>query len=284
MTPVVENGRIATRGGSDKPRPSSRRSLWRATPVIRIIAKAMKAGRRRDGFTLIEVLAALAISSVIIVATAALIHNVAGNFDRGTRGVNAADRLMLAMERLALDFSSARYVAWMTPTGPALAFKGEQADDERPAQIVFISSASDLSGPPTDEVIKLMIERSDEVTRLVRRRAAWTGPNMLVDHVSPQDPVVLIEGNLDISFVFGRIAPGSGLVWSGAWTGETTLPRFVRLVLRDRATGSDPIGEADFVVRADAPLACGAPNVGTQCLLHLLPTGRRRTELERFSG
>src|SRR5580658_7248888 len=36
-----------------------------------------------DGFTLIEVLAALAISSVIIVGTTALIHAIAGNFDRG---------------------------------------------------------------------------------------------------------------------------------------------------------------------------------------------------------
>jgi len=68
--------------------------------VIRIIA-ALRSAHRRDGFTLIEVLAARAISSVIIGATVTLIHMVAGNFDRGTRGVNAADGLMLAVQRLA---------------------------------------------------------------------------------------------------------------------------------------------------------------------------------------
>ena len=60
-----------------------------------------------DGFTLVEVLAALAIASVIIMASAALIRNVALFFDRGTRGVTEAERLMLAVERLAGDFGSA---------------------------------------------------------------------------------------------------------------------------------------------------------------------------------
>ena len=66
----------------------------------------MQNGRARlgcDGFTLVEVLAALAIASVIIMASAALIRNVALFFDRGTRGVTEAERLMLAVERLAGD-------------------------------------------------------------------------------------------------------------------------------------------------------------------------------------
>src|SRR5215813_13930487 len=65
---------------------------------------------RRGGFTLIEVLAALAIACVIIIATAALIRDVAFHFDRGARGVGEAERLMLAVERLSADFGSARVV------------------------------------------------------------------------------------------------------------------------------------------------------------------------------
>ena len=265
MIPLVERGRIESH-------------------VIRKFADATQSPRRRDGFTLIEVLAALAISSVIIAATVTLIHMVAGNFDRGTRGVDAADSLMLAVQRLASDFSSARYVVWTTQTGPALAFKAEPADGEKLARIIFVSGRSNESGLRTDEVVSLTIEQTDEATRLVRRRAAWTGPNMLIDHMSPQDAVVLLEGNLDISFVFGRLTPGRGLVWSTAWIGETMLPRFVRLVLRDRATGANPLGEADFIVRADAPLACGRSDAGTDCLSHTLPAARRRAALERFPG
>jgi len=253
-------------------------------PILRIIAEAAQSARRCDGFTLIEVLAALAISSVIIAATVTLIHMVARNFDRATRGVDAADSLMLAVQRLASDFSAARYTVWTTQTGFALAFKAERADGEKPARIVFVSERRSESETLKDEVVSLTIEQTDETTRLVRRRAAWTGPDLSIDHLSPQDAVVLLEGDLDISFRFGWLAPGRGLVWNTTWIGETTLPRFVRLVLRDRATGANPVGEADFIVRADAPLACGRSDAGTDCLSHLLPAARRRAALERLPG
>jgi len=230
---------------------------------------------RQRGFTLIEAIAALAISSVIIAATVTLIHSVARNFDRGTRGVDAADSLMLAVERLASDFASARLVAWTTANGPALAFKAELADGDKPARIVFVGGRDTGYGSRSDEVVTLSIERTGDVTRLVRRRAAWSGTDMRVDRLSPQDPVVLIEGNLDVSFVFGRLLPGGGLVWSAAWTDPTALPRFVRLILRDRATGADPVGEADFIVRADAPPACGRPDAGPDCLSRVLPPRKR---------
>jgi prepilin-type N-terminal cleavage/methylation domain-containing protein len=232
-----------------------------------------RARARQRGFTLIEALAALVISSVIIAGTATLIHSVARNFDRGTRGVDAADGLMLAVERLAADFASARFVTWTTANGPALAFKGEQTD--KLARVVFVGGRDNGYGSRSDEVVTLSTERSDGVTRLVRRRAAWSGADTLVDRLSPQDPVVLIEGNLDISFVFGRLADGGGLVWSATWTDATALPRFVRLILRDRATGADPVGEADFIVRADAPPACGRPDAGPDCLSRVLPPARQ---------
>src|SRR5204863_5187855 len=86
-----------------------------------------------DGFTLVEVLAALAIASVIIMASAALIHNVALFFDRGTRAVTEAERMMLAVERVAGDFSSARFVSRRTERGTgAVAFAGE------PSKISFV--------------------------------------------------------------------------------------------------------------------------------------------------
>src|SRR3954454_24666968 len=92
-------------------------------------AMKMQRGQARvgcDGFTLVEVLAALAIASVIIMASAALIHNVALFFDRGTRAVTEAERLMLAVERLAGDFGSARFVPRRTEQRTAAAaFAGE---------------------------------------------------------------------------------------------------------------------------------------------------------------
>ena len=163
---------------------------------------------RRAGFTLIEALAALAVGSVIIMATAALIHDVARHFDRGTRGAQEAERLMLAVERLAQDFNSARFVGWTTEGGPAVAFTGEPASRDRPAKVMFVGNAGIMAGPQGEEVVALTVEPAGEVTRLVRRRAAWAGPRTRLEDVSPQDAVVLVEGALDIAFIFGRIAPG----------------------------------------------------------------------------
>jgi prepilin-type N-terminal cleavage/methylation domain-containing protein len=248
------------------------------------IAAGIAGSTKCEGFSLIEVLVALAISSVIIVTTATLIHMVAGTFDRGTRAVDAADRLVLALERLASDFGSARFVVWKTASGAALAFRAEQADGEKPARVVFVGDGGIGSGLQRDELISLTVERSGGITRLVRRRAAWKGSRALIERAPLGDPVVLIEGNLDISFLFGSVGSDGGLVWSKTWIGETALPRFVRLILRDRSTGSDPVGEADFIVHADVPLACGRADAGLDCVSRVLPAAKPRASLEGNAG
>jgi hypothetical protein len=233
---------------------------------------------RVDGFTLIEVLAGFAIAAVIILASATLVHNVAGHFDRGARNVNDAERLMLAVERLAQDFGSARFVLRATEKGPAVAFTAQPASGDQLPKIMFVGNAGVMSGPQGVEVVTLTIETVGEVARLVRTRAAWTGSRMRFEDASPQDPVVLIEGRWDIGFVFARVTPEGALAWSGDWIGQPTLPRFVRLILRDRTTGSDLLGEADFVVRADAPGACGRPNAALNCLSAALPAATNSSQ------
>jgi prepilin-type N-terminal cleavage/methylation domain-containing protein len=236
-----------------------------------------------SGFTLIEVLAALAIASVIILASTALIHNVALFFDRGTRGATEAERVMLAVERLAGDFSSARFVPRRTEDGStAIGFAAEQASSERPASVVFVGAArAGSQSLADDELISLAIERDGEVERLVRRRGAWPGPRVRFEDVALQDAVVLLEGRLDISFVFGRVTSDGGLAWYASWAGERVLPRYVRLMLRDRATGADLLGEADFVVRANAPAACGRADAAVSCLSAALPVEADMSEAER---
>jgi prepilin-type N-terminal cleavage/methylation domain-containing protein len=218
----------------------------------------------RDGFTLVEVLAALAIGAVIIAACAGLIHNVVLNFDRGTKTVDVAERFVLAIDRLTADFASARAVARRTEAGPALAFLAEPGGGRTPGKIVFVAAAPVTGAPPGDEVVTLTVEQDESVIRLVRRRASWPGPTSRFEDVAPDNPVVLIEGKWSISFLFGRLTPERGLAWYSSWIGEAMLPRFVRLLVRD-SSGRDLLGEADFVIRTDAPASCGRSDASVSC-------------------
>ena len=212
----------------------------------------MDAGRH--GFTLLELLAALAIAAVIIAASSALVHNVALRFEQGTRTVSDGERLILAVERLAADIGSARFVLQKSDDRSAqsaapLDFVGE------PGRVVFVGPGG-VAANQGEEAVSLTVEQEDDVTRLVRRRAPWFGPRTRFEELSFSDPVTLLEGKFFISFAFGQITQNGTLAWSDAWKGQASLPRFVRLNLRDRATGADLLPGTEFVIRADASGGC----------------------------
>jgi prepilin-type N-terminal cleavage/methylation domain-containing protein len=225
---------------------------------------------KADGFTLLETLTALAIAAVIIVATTGLLHDVLLHFDRGTRRVTEAEHLLQAVHRLAGDFASARYVlrpnvaGASAPPGPGVLFIGD------PSSVTFVAAGGVMTGPQGEEMVKLSVEADGDVSRLVRRRAAWREPHAHFDEIPPQDPVVMLEGKVDISFTYGRLTPAGALTWSDNWTGEFGLPRLVRVIVREPNSGVDLLAEAPFLVRADAPPACARaalpPNNGQAAL------------------
>jgi hypothetical protein len=101
---------------------------------------------------------------------------------------------------------------------------------------------------------------------IVRRRAVWADPRTRLEDVVLQDDVDLVSGQFDAAFAFARLGPDGALGWSSSWAGERTLPRLVKLSLRDRASGVDLLGGAEFLVHADAPAACASAGAGTDCL------------------
>jgi prepilin-type N-terminal cleavage/methylation domain-containing protein len=221
----------------------------------------------KQGFTLVEVLAALAIASVIIMATTVLMHNVALSFDRGTSRVDAGERLVLAAERLAADVGSARFVPQAASSGAVAAFLGA------PTKITFIGAGLidpglrlDGGTPAAPEVVSVTIEAADDSTRLIRRRAAWRDPRARFDDVVLRDDVVLVAGRFEAAFAFARMSPEGALTWTSSWVGEPNLPRLVKLSLRDRASGIDLLGGAEFAIRSDAPRACARTGASTDCL------------------
>ena len=213
-------------------------------------------GTDADAFTLLETLTALALAAVIIVATTGLLHDVILHFDRGTQRVSEAEHLLQAVDRLAGDFASARFILRSNvpgapaPQGRGALFTGDSSN------VTFVAAGGVMAGPQGEEMVKLSVEVDGEVSRLVRRRAAWREPPAHFDDMPPQDPVVMLEGRVDISFSYGQLTPQGALTWSDTWSGESGLPRFVRVIVREPNSGVDLLAEAPFLVRVDAPAAC----------------------------
>jgi prepilin-type N-terminal cleavage/methylation domain-containing protein len=214
----------------------------------------------QHGFTLMEILAAFAVASVIILATASLLHNLAVPFARGTSRVNNGERLALAAERLAADIGSARFIAQPASAG-ATAFLGQ------PRRAMFINGAA--------EVVSLDIEALADATQLVRRRGPWPGLHTQFQSAAMRDPVVLLAGAFEASFSFARAAPNGALTWVNSWVNEPALPRLVKLSLRDRASGIDLFAGAAFAIHADAPPACARQDATADCLSGSIDNGAR---------
>lgn len=206
--------------------------------------------KRRAGFTLIESLAALAITSLVVLSCGALLRESGYFFDRGTRAIDETERFASAVNRLKRDFASARFVPEAGGKAAGAAFTGQSE------KIVFVAAGREAS--TGEEAVEYAVESTDGEERLVRRRAPWPGPLSRLSDIEPQDPVVLLRGSFSISFVYAQAARDGALVWRDEWSGADGLPHAVRVKLIDSATGADFLATDEFLIRANAPMTCAS--------------------------
>jgi hypothetical protein len=137
-----------------------------------------------------------------------------------------------------------------TDTGTSVAFISLSG------RLTFVSGAGIAAGPRGEELVTLSIEPAGDLTRLIRRRTPWRGPSARISDATPQDPVILIEGNYDMAFAFGRVDAEGRLTWVQNWSDQNAIPQSVRLVLRDRTSGMEILPRAEFRLRSDMMISC----------------------------
>jgi general secretion pathway protein J len=235
----------------------------------------MKARVRRRiageaGFTLIEVLMATLLMTVILGALATVTAQWLPNWNRGMARVQRAERLAVGLERIAADLS----VAEMIP------INGEARTplfDGAELSVTFVRTAVGPNTRPGLEIIRLIEKADDQGLALVRERAPFA-PMPADAQIRFADQVVLIRSPFRVSFSYA----GADQVWQKEWRGQKQLPDMVRISVRDIASGQVLAVSSAAIVHVNAPAECARAKNPSQCLAERLKPDADKKEEQQL--
>lgn len=193
--------------------------------------KRLRTLRRDAGFTLIEVLAALVLASLILVSLNMAMSAVGKGTDRTRRSLGEQSEIGAAVAIFASDV--ARIAKIRRPAAPG-AFAG-YVFDGGPAAMVYPLREQEALAAPGLYLVRLSVHDKDGQATLLRERAPL--PAGSSDAV-PQwrDPVVLLSGPFDIALAYRAQRTGQR-EWSANWGAAEAMPEQIRLTITNRATG-----------------------------------------------
>ena len=218
------------------------------------------------GFTLIEVLMATLLMTVILGALATVTAQWLPNWNRGMAHVQRAERLAIGIERIAADLS----VAEMIPLNAAARtplFEGAELS------VTFVRNAVGPNARPGLEIIRLIEKADEQGLALVRERAPFA-PMPADAQIRFADQVVLVRSPFRVTFSYA----GPDQVWQPAWRGQRQLPDAIRISIRDIATGRVLAVSSAAIVHANAPAECARAKNAFQCLTEGLKPGSDKKE------
>ena len=209
---------------------------------------------KEAGFTLIEVLLATLLMTVILGALATVTAQWLPNWNRGMAHVQRAERLALGINRILADLSVAEMVP---PNGETKAPLFEGAE----LSVTFVRTAVGPNMRPGLEVVRFIEKADQQGLAMVRERAPFV-PLQSDGRVQFADQVVLIRSPYRVTFSYA----GPDQVWQGTWRGLGSLPGMVRIAVRDAATAQVLAVSSVAMVHVNAPAECARSQNPGLCL------------------
>lgn len=216
-------------------------------------AAASKAAFRAAvaGFSLIEMLVALVLTGLALSALSLVTGQWLPFWQRGLSLVSQTDVLALAMDRMADDLAAALFVPAHDKSRKPL-FEGTTGT------VVFVRTALGPNAQPGLEIVRLEAAEGG-LTRSVTAYA----PRSEAAGLPPfGPPVAVLDGRYRVSFSYA----GSDGRWLDGWRNAITLPRAIRMVLRDGRSGQVLQLSSAVVVRAELPARCVTRDRGPPCV------------------
>ncbi len=207
-----------------------------------------------SGFTLLEVMLATLLMTVILAALATVTAQWLPNWNRGMARVQRAERLATGLDRIVADLAVAEQIRMNGDTKAPL-FEGAQL------AVTFVRTALGPSTRPGLEVVRLIEKTDAQGLALVRERAPFQ-PMPTDGQIRFVDQVVLIRAPYRVSFSYA----GADRAWQPTWRGQTQLPERIRVTVRDGATGQVLAVSAAALPHITVPADCARAKDPAGCV------------------
>jgi general secretion pathway protein J len=229
-----------------------------------MMARRGRAGEA--GFTLIEVLLATLLMTVILAALATVTSQWLPNWNRGMTRVQRAERLAMGLDRIVADLSVAEIIPVNGDAKTPL-FDGSEL------AVTFLRTAVGPNARPGLEIIRFVEKADNQGLAMVRERGPFVP---MPTDAQPRfvDQVVLIRSPLRVTFSYA----GPDQVWKPDWHGQTQLPDMIRVTVRDSATGQVLAVSRAATVHVNAPADCVRAKNAANCALGAKPDANKKEE------
>ena len=208
-----------------------------------------KTDHREGGFTLLEILVGLAISSLIMVGLTAAMQTIDRGWNRTTESVERQGMLGTGFHVLAGDIARIERAMVGGTGAPGFLFAGTASE------AIYVLAERPGNNRAGLYWVRLLVRERDGVTELVRMRAAFVSGRQNVSAIAWADEVILVRGNIAVEMTYR--SPRAGLrTWSTSWPAGNRLPEQVKIEVTDRKTGLWLAPAMVLALEIDAEAAC----------------------------
>ena len=214
--------------------------------------------KSRAGFTLLEVVIAIALIGTIIAFLATMTAQWLPNWNRDFGRVQRNELLALGLERVVADLAAAEFA-------PAVRGTSQLMFDGVDRSVIFVRTELAPHARPGLEFVRIAETSSDDGPILVRTRAAYVpfgGEANERNRPNFADPVVLVRAPYRLSFSYA----GADRIWRETWQRSSQLPRAIKVTLQDAATQRTLAASTATLVHAEIAPDCIVAKSLADCL------------------
>jgi general secretion pathway protein J len=214
-----------------------------------------------EGFTLVEALAAVAMTGFILIALSTVTGQWLPQWRFAFGRTQRLEMLEVGLRRIVADLDAAELITANDQTRTAL-FVG----DARSVMLARVAASPGVA--PRLELVRLAPDRDARGVALIRSHAPFaplSPQRPIADQIRFSDPVALVRAPFSVSFAYA----GPDRVWRDDWSNSLTLPSSIRVQARDEKTGATLVASTATHPPVDVPAACIGHKSIRDCLAGL---------------